>query len=55
MIDGCMTNFTFFKNDKKQNQKQLTHSKQLQLLLMYSQALEIKKSRKYGNLVFINN
>lgn len=50
-----MTNFTFFKNGKKQEQKQLQHTMKLQLLLMYSQALEIKKSKKYGNLFFINN
>ena len=47
----------FFKNDKKlkQNQQQLKHNMKLQLLLLYSQALEIKKTQHYGNLFFINN
>ena len=49
--------FTFSTNNNayKKSRKRLRHHMQIQLLLMYSQALEIKQSEKYGNLFFINN
>ena len=52
-----MTNFTFSTNNNayKKTKKQLKHNMKLQLLLLYSQALETKKSKQYGNLVFFNN